>query len=715
MRNGAEELYERKSMTLSDNAIKVLDRRIARRKKDGTLEKPEEIFRRVASFIAGGPATYGHEWEWEGKFYDAMINQEFLPNSPCLVNAGTEGGQLSACFVLPVEDSMEGIYSTLKDMAIIHKTGGGTGFNFSKLRPANSPVDSTIGIASGPVSFMKVYDASTEAVKQGGVRRGANMGILNISHPDIFSFIEAKQDGITLQNFNISVAMTDEFMEHVEAKRWAEPWALYHTGQEYEATDVGSIWDFIVYNAWLTGDPGLIFIDRMNEKGTNPMPELGPIEATNPCGEQGLYPYDSCNLGSINLGKFVIDSYGVPSINYKKLGTIIEMSIRFLNNVIDLNVYPLPQIDEMSKKTRRIGLGVMGWADMLAQLGIEYDSEESIQLAEYLSKWITSTALVVSTGLELKNSALTTVAPTGTISIIADCSYGIEPYFNLDFTSSHYLDDTDYTRRTELIRKSKYTGKVAHEISPEMHVRMQAAWQSGIDNAVSKTINLPNSATIKDVETIYLLAWQMKCKGITMYRDGSKENQVLFTEDSYDGVLHRSDDRIIPSVLVGQQERQLKLPMDRPSTTHRFVVGGQKGYITIGEINNNPVEVFINVSKRGSTVNGLIDVIAKLTSICLQHNVPVQTIVTQLKGDRFEPAGLTSNPNIPTATSLTDYLGKLLEYKFLTTAEEKLEDLSPYDVEIKTAPTGGLCLDCGGSMRYDGRCEFCPDCGYSHC
>lgn len=470
-----------------------------------------------------------------------MANLEFLPNSPTLMNAGTDIGQLSACFVIPIEDSLKGIFEAVKDMALIQQSGGGTGFSFSRLRPKGDVVRTTHGVASGPVSFMHVFDETTEVIKQGGKRRGANMGILSADHPDIFEFITSKRKSEVLSNFNISVAATDRFMEAVK-KNGRIDLINPHTKKKVKSAKALEIFDLIVNSAWETGDPGLIFLDEINQK--HPLSSLGKIEATNPCGEVPLLPYESCNLGSINLAKMLKDK----DIDWPKLQETIRLAVCFLDNIIEANKYPLPQIEEQTRANRKIGLGVMGFAEMLIGLGIRYDSKEALQVAEEVMGFIKKESHQASMVLgkekgsfpnfkksawhkkgykTMRNATLTTIAPTGTISLIANCSSGIEPLFSLKFVK----EVLGGVKLRKQYKPSEAT-VTAFEIKPEWHVRMQAAFQKFTDNAVSKTINLPKTATREDVRKAYLLAYDLKCKGITVYRYGSKPQQVLYIEDS---------------------------------------------------------------------------------------------------------------------------------------------------------------------------------------
>jgi ribonucleoside-diphosphate reductase alpha chain len=572
-------------VVLSDNAMTVLEKRYLRKDASGRpRETPAQMFRRVADNIANAERKYGATEDdvrsLADAFLEAMISLEFIPNSPTLMNAGRELQQLSACFVLPVEDSIESIFDAIKNTALIHKSGGGTGFSFSRLRPRDDIVRSTHGVSSGPISFMGVFNAATEAIKQGGTRRGANMAILRVDHPDILEFIDCKRDGGAMANFNISVGLTGAFMEAVRSGgtyRTVNPRNREVVGE----LDAREVFDRFVEGAWRNGEPGIVFLDRINEH--NPTPQVGDIEATNPCGEQPLLPYESCNLGSVNLVRMLRSDGETAELDYAKLASTVELAVRFLDDVIDVNRFPLPEIAERTRANRKIGLGVMGWADVLFELGIPYDSGEAVALGARIMDRIRNAALQASMALAaergafpnypgsrsahrgqppLRNSTLTTIAPTGTISMIAGVSSGIEPLFAIVFRR-HVLDGEPLLEAhpafariaeergfasQELIAQIAETGTLhgiegvpddirrvfvcAHDIEPVWHVRMQAAFQQSTDNAVSKTVNFPNSATREDVREVFVRAYESGCKGVTVYRDGSRSAQVLSTGSS---------------------------------------------------------------------------------------------------------------------------------------------------------------------------------------
>ncbi len=964
-----------KPVHLSENGRFVLERRYLAKDDAGNLvETPAQLFRRVADNIAavegrylGDDATSSEREAVVARhadaFYALMTSLRFLPNSPTLGNAGRPLQQLAACFVLPVEDSMTGIFETVKQTALIHQSGGGTGFAFSRLRPAGDIVATTGGVASGPISFMKVFDAATEAIKQGGTRRGANMAVLAVRHLDIEAFVDVKADMVTLTNFNISVAVDDAFMRAVEDDAEYDL-VSPRTGEVVGRRSARAVFDRIVANAWQNGDPGLVFLDRINRD--NPTPVLGAMEATNPCGEQPLLPYESCNLGSLNLARFARPAAEAPpstpsdssdadaplshpsegsresqahperfqSINepelrpepveassgsgvlrqaqneqsedssldfdWDALGATIDLAVRFLDDVIDANLYPIPEIERQTKLTRKIGLGVMGWADLLYGLGIPYDSEAAIELADRLMAFIRERADQASAALaaergpfpaweesvygpngplshpsegsrepqasperfqsvegsrepqasperfqSIRNATRTTVAPTGTLSIIADCSGGIEPAFALAFTRQHYLDPK---HPDELVRLTEVNGAfaaaaeagdyysqalidhlaaggrladrpevpeaarrlfvTAHDIAPEWHVRMQAAFQRHTDNAVSKTINFPRQATLDDVAAAYRLAHSEGCKGITIYRDGSRAGQVLSLVADGDiehdlevaTLSHPSEGSHEPQAsperfqtVEGSHEPQASperfrsigshepeprpepvegahperfqsiqplqrrhLPDERRSLTHKFRVGEQEGFVTVGLFDDgSPGEIFVTISKEGSTIRGLMDSVAMLTSYALQYGVPLTTLVEKFRAVHFEPAGLTANPELPQASSIVDYIFRWLELRFLappaaepadaaTTLAARVEELALQPPNGATrgrrrarrgngaargAPslpprpalplgevaTGILCPDCGQQIVFSEGCLVCRACGYTKC
>ncbi len=748
---------------LSENSIKVLERRYLKKDNQGrVIESPDELFRRVARAIAESERKYGASPDeiknLEETFYDMMMALEFMPNSPTLMNAGRPLGQLSACFVLPIEDSMESIFDAVKHTALIHKSGGGTGFAFSRLRPRNSVVASTSGVASGPISFMRVINSATEAVKQGGTRRGANMGILRVDHPDILDFISCKDNLRELTNFNISVALTDAFMHAVEENGRYElidprTGSVYTKEGRPSSLNAREVFDKIVEHAHRTGEPGLMFVDRMNDG--NPVTRVGLYESTNPCGEQPLLPFESCNLGSMNLSRMLkavvdLDSPHELSryeIDWEKIDKTVRTCVHFLDNVIDANRYPLPEIDFHTKENRKIGLGVMGWADMLILLGIPYDSNEALELADKVMSrikeaghaesrrlaekrgvfpnWNRSVYYKDGNGPHIRNSTVTTIAPTGTISIIAGCSSGIEPLFAVSYVRT-VMDKTRmievnpifervakargfYSR--ELMEKIAKTNSIAeyneipedvrrvfvttHDVSPEWHVRMQAAFQKYTDNAVSKTINLPHDATLKDVEEAYLLAYKSGCKGITIYRDGSRAEQVLSTGTTRG-----------PEAESNEVEKKTREVKDRPQVlkgvTEKIKTGYGNLYVTINTLDGKPFEVFAQIGKSGYSTMADTEAICRLVSLAFRSGVPVEKVIKQLKGiggssPIFGNGGLIS--------SIPDAIAHVLFNQFGNGQKiHKEADLSEE-----------FCPDCGGRIEYESGCVVCRGCGYSKC
>ena len=737
---------------LSANALKVLQRRYLKKGEDGQLlETPEEMFRRVASAVAQAERLYNPAApveQWETTFYELMTSLEFLPNSPTLMNAGRELGQLSACFVLPVGDSMESIFEAIKNTALIHKSGGGTGFSFSRVRPHNDVVLSTKGVSSGPLSFMSVFDAATETIKQGGTRRGANMGIMRVDHPDILDFISAKQDDDRLNNFNISVAVTDAFMRAVEAD---EEYALVNprSGETVRSLSARKVFKSMVTLAWKNGDPGIVFIDRINED--NPTPHLGDIESTNPCGEQPLLPYESCNLGSINLARVVPGGH----IDYGELGRIVRTAVRFLDDVIDVNRYPLPEIEQMTKGNRKIGLGVMGFADMLLRLQVPYDSDEACRIAGEVMSFIHDEARAESEelarergvfpnfegsvfdgpdGARVRNATVTTIAPTGTISIIAGCSSGIEPLFALSYVRANVLDDDrmveghPYFEQVarergffgdELMKKIAEVGSArhvdglpadvqqvfatAHDITPEWHIRLQAAFQKSTDNAVSKTVNFSNDATVEDVENVYRMAFRTGCKGVTIYRDGSRDEQVLN--------VGQSKKKREPEPGVGIATTRPARPQLLTGETQRMDTGCGKLFVIMNDDEYGAREVFANMGKAGGCASSNTEALGRLISLALKKGASPQEVVEQLKGIRCHvPYGMGPNATL----SCADAIGKALERRYVTGAAAKAGSAPEPQLSLVEVAQGA-CPDCGGAIEHEGGCAVCRTCGYSKC
>jgi ribonucleoside-diphosphate reductase alpha chain len=764
------------ALNLSENALRVLERRYLKKDEAGkVIEAPEEMFRRVAKAIAGAERDYGKtELEisrLEDAFYRIMTTLEFIPNSPALMNAGRELGQLSACFTLPIDDSMDSIFETLKATAMIHKSGGGTGFSFSRLRPKSSMVKTTGGIASGPVSFMKVYDAATEAVKQGGTRRGANMGILRVDHPDILEFITCKEDNKEITNFNISVAITDDFMnklENVQDYDLIDP----HTQKVVKRLNTKEVFDLIVKQAHKNGEPGVIFIDRINHD--NPTPKLGKIESTNPCGEQPILPYESCDLGSINLAR-MYKSVGANryEIDWEKLKEVTHLAVHFLDNLIDVNKFPLTQIEKATKLTRKIGLGVMGWASLLIRLGIPYNSEEAIALAEKVMFFIVNEATKKSQGLaqdkgvfpafkgsiydrkegalRMRNATLTTIAPTGTISIIAGpCSSGIEPLFAI----SYYRNVMDNDKLVEveplfeeiakqrgfygreLMEKIAEVGSVqdiegtpedikrifvtAHDISPEWHVRMQAAFQKYVHNATSKTINFPHDATVEDVRKAYLLAYELGCKGITIYRDRSREEQVLN--------IARREQKEEPRILESGKISPRPRPEVITGTTTKVATGCGNLYVTINiDEESRPFELFTQMGKAGGCAASQLEALGRLVSLAFRSGIEVKSIIEQLRNIRCPSPSWEKGQRI---FSCSDAIARVIEKRLVNGIKNHVDvDIEVSQLAMKHSHEDeavssdnkihgdivGVCPDCGGALRHEEGCIKCHACGFSKC
>lgn len=757
--------YFQSEPQLNANSITVLKKRYLKKNDDGTTETPKELLIRVAKNIALAEKKFNKNADVDATadiFYNQMASLNFMPNSPTLMNAGHKLQQLSACFVLPVSDSLEEIFEAVKYTALIHKSGGGTGFSFSRLRPKDDTVNTTKGVSSGPVSFMSVFDAATETIKQGGMRRGANMGILRVDHPDIMDFIYAKQDKSKLTNFNLSVGITESFMKSVKENR---DFDLYSPKTKAKAGSLNArtVFNEMVRLAWEGGDPGIIFLDRINKD--NPTPEEGEIESTNPCGEQPLLPYESCNLGSINLANFVQDG----KIMWDKLEETIKIAVRFLDNVIEMNNYPIAQIDAMTKKNRKIGLGIMGWADMLVMLEIPYNSDKAIKLAEQVMKFIkdkgheTSAKLGEERGSfpnfpgsifpkmgykSMRNATITTIAPTGTISIIAGASSGIEPYFALAYyrnvmdnnklpeanpyflkcaTSNKFYSEALMNKlaeagsahnMSEVPEKWRDIFVTAHEIEPVWHVKMQAAFQKYTDNAVSKTVNFESKATIKDVEDAYMLAYDLGCKGTTIYRDGSRDGQVLNI-----GTDKKEE---IPIALEPQQIK----PKERPSVligkTIEVTTGCGKMYVTINQDEEGKVfEVFTSIGKAGGCAQSQSEAIGRLISLALRTGIEPDFIIKQLKGISCH---MKYGFGERMVLSCADAVGKALEEAInhpielkvirqnTITVDTLLQDINKNDEKYhKKRVSNGACPECGGPIEHVEGCNVCHSCGYSHC
>jgi ribonucleoside-diphosphate reductase alpha chain len=820
----------RDAVRLSPNAITVLEKRYLLKDETGApIESPRDLFWRVAQTVAEAEKRYDASdakvAEVAQDFFGLMAQRLFVPNSPTLMNAGRPLGQLSACFVLPVDDALSngksGIYDTLRAMALVHQSGGGTGFSFSRLRPKNDIVRSTMGVASGPVSFMSLFDASTDVVKQGGTRRGANMGILRVDHPDILGFITCKDDTSKITNFNISVAVTDAFMAAVEANGMYD---LIHpkTGQVTGQLQAREVWEMIIHGAWKTGEPGVFFVDKANYY--NPVPHLGAYEATNPCGEQPLLPYDVCNLGSVNLGAFVQDG----ALDWDSLRRVIHLSTHFLENVIDANQYPLPEITELAQRIRRIGLGVMGLADVFVKLGVPYDSDEGVALGRRIQQFVDEEAKVESERLagergvfpewersiwgpdetaardangqrirpmrKLRNCNVTTVAPTGTISIIAGCSSGIEPLFAVAFMRNQAgvlmpdvneefvaIAKAEGWYSEDLMRRIAEAGHInlpevpaqwqrvfvtANAIKPEWHIRMQAAFQEFNDSAISKTCNFAHDATEEYVEEIYRLAYRLNCKGVTVYRDGSREMQVLSTGSTAKKVKHQHEggkagtegaatadlhgeiaelrlenERLLRTVHELEAENlQRRQKRSRPEvlrgTTRRVETPLGTLYVTITEDDRGqPFEVFMTLGKAGGALMADVESLGRLISLALRSGIPIKEIYRQLRGISSDRViGLGPNKIL----SVPDAVGIAIE-RWMQEKQGIQQELLPHVGQPEVAPVvpqpvsqgtirgeqmifggmqqmlSGACPDCGSQLEFAEGCMKCHVCGFSEC
>lgn len=762
-------------MRLSKNARTVLERRYLKKENGMLVETPEDMLHRVAHNIASVEAkAFGKAPEEvrkiEEDFEQLMNDVKFMPNSPTLMNAGRDLQQLAACFVLPIEDTMESIFETLKIAALIHKSGGGTGFSFSNIRPKNDKVGSTGGVASGPLSFLRVYNASTEAVKQGGTRRGANMGILRVDHPDILDFIEAKKGTGEITNFNLSVAITDAFMEAVakgEDYLLVNPRNSSPTGR----LDARNVFNRIIQSAWASGEPGIIFIDRMNE--ANPTPKLGRIESTNPCGEQPLLPYEACNLGSINLSLMVKDG----AIDWDELRRVVHLAVRFLDNVIEATHYPIPRIDAMAKGNRKIGLGVMGWAEMLILMGIPYNSETAVEMARKVMSFIdqeskkASAELAAERGafpnfsgsiydrpgqLPLRNATTTTIAPTGTISIISDTSGGIEPLFSIAFTRQILDNDRlievnpiferiakergfysealieaiadrgsleDFSEIPDDVKRVFVT---AHQISPEWHIRMQAAFQEYTDNAVSKTVNFPKEATPEDVAEAYQLAFKLGCKGITVYRDGSIEHQPMQHGLETKTKEHQATEST-PLQLSAESQtsagewgkiRPIHRPVRLTGVTDGKTTPEGNLYLTLNLHQGHPFELFAQIGKAGSDVSAFTEAIARMISLAFRCGIDPEAVAEELVGIGgsrsvgFGPHRIRSVP---------DAIGQFL-FEFLTSPaylesqqSAVVQEALSFDSESSSTTTQhrseAPATDHGNGKQGKVRFNLCPSCG----
>ncbi len=741
---------------LSVNSLKVLQKRYLLKDEDGRpVENPSDMFIRVSENIAQTERLFGADDATVAQcaldFYDLMTSLDFLPNSPTLMNAGRELQQLSACFVLPIDDSMESIFGAVRDTALIHKSGGGTGFSFSRLRPGGDQVQSTQGVSSGPVSFMRVFNQATEAVKQGGTRRGANMGVLRVDHPDILQFIKCKAEG-DFENFNISVALTEDFMN---AAREGKSYDLINprTKEIAGQLDAAEVYDLIIEMAWATGDPGIIFIDRMNRD--NPTPAIGEIESTNPCGEQPLLPYEACNLGSINLSRFVVSRESGLEVDWDRLSDVVHRAIRFLDDVIDANRYPLEKIGELARANRKVGLGVMGWADMLIKMGIPYDSDEAVALGKKVMGCIDAEAKAASRNLAsergpfpnyagsiydvpgaapIRNATVTTIAPTGTLSIIANCSSGIEPLFAVSYVrtvmDNDRLIEVNPIFEEMAVKRGFYSPELmaliadhgsvsgiddvpldiqevfvtAHDIAPEWHIRMQAGFQTHTDNAVSKTVNFGSDATVDDVRHVYDLAWDSGVKGVTIYRDGSKSGQVLST-----GKTSQGTESPVP-LRAGEIEPRPR-PLVTQGRTEKIMTGCGNLYVTVNWDEEGMCEVFSQMGKSGGCASSQSEALSRMISVSLRAGVDPEAITKHLRGIRCPSPSWAEGGKV---LSCADAIGIVMEHAvdFMRTGntERKI---------VKSSESmdyhSGACPECGGSLEHESGCAVCRACGFSKC
>ena len=771
-------------MDLTDNSRIVLEKRYLRKNSDGEIiETPEKMFARVASAIAEPENLHTETGDfnyWQGRFYEIMHTLEFVPNSPTIMNAGTGAGTLSACFVMGLDDSMEDIMTTAKETAMVQKYGGGTGFALSKIRPKGSPISTTHGQACGPVSVLRHLSSVSTLVTQGGKRDGANMAVMDVHHPDILEFIECKQEEGQIHNFNISVGVTDEFMKAVKAGTSYElrdP----ESGQVVDNIEANLVFDKVIEGAWRNGEPGVIFLDKVN--ADNPTLNIGKMTATNPCGEQPLLPYESCNLGSINLTKFVAEDNDVKSVDWDRLKEVVHVSTRFLDNVIDANVYSVDKIENMTKSTRKIGLGVMGFADMLVQLNVPYDSEEGLSVGKKLMKFIRSESDEMSKtlasergvfpafegskydstdGFEVRNACRLTVAPTGTISMIAGCSSGIEPLFALCYHKHNILggesllyvdkgfekvakeggfysqellnylaDGGSLQDRDDVPDWAKRLFVTSSDISPEMHVRMQAVFQESVDSAISKTINFPNSASDDDVRRAYLLAWELSCKGITVYRAGSRDAEVLTAgkekDSSEDNNVESADNSSVKPEMLTERQR----PKVLSGVTERVRTAHGNLFVTINyNEEGKPFEVFASLGKAGSTESAQLEAITRLTTMSLRAGVEPSQIIQHLQGITDEPiwdkGSLVRSTPDAVAQVLSRHLLKNnsvdvnnssdVEQLGLFVEDSKEELIKESDSSEEVLVKKLACPDCSiGVLVHQEGCLRCADCGYNKC
>ena len=758
---------------ISENAMVVLEKRYLRKNDDGEIiENPSQMFRRVARAIAETELLYNPQADvahWEDAFYEPMAKMEFVPNSPTLMNAGTGAGTLSACFVIGLEDSMDGIMETAKEAALVQKFGGGTGFALSKIRPKGAPISTTHGRACGPVAVLRHLSSVSTLVTQGGKRDGANMAVMDVHHPDILDFITCKTTEGQIHNFNISVGVSEEFMQAVEK---GDDYELRdpHTGEVVGKLNAADVFTRMIEGAWLNGEPGAIFLDQVNHD--NPTLHVGRMTATNPCGEQPLLPYESCNLGSINLAKFVVERDRQPAVDWDRMREAVHIATRFLDNVIDANRYSVPEIERMTKLTRKIGLGVMGFADMLVILGIPYNSQEGIDLGRSIMRFIrdesdyTSEELARERGVfpayegstyekqgrMMRNACRLTVAPTGTISMIAGCSSGIEPLFALCFHKHNILEgqsllyiDANFEQvarqddfySDELMEYLADGGSIqdrdedvpewvrevfvtAADISPQDHVRMQAAFQDSVDAGISKTINFPNSATREDVRTAYLLAWKLGCKGITVYRSGSREFEVLTS-----GAAGREGVDVEEETTMGLPTSP-RTTKDRPRSvqgvTERVRTGHGNMYVTITYHDGQPFEVFSTLGKAGGCDSAQLEAISRLASLALRSGLAKDQIVEQLRGITCCPAwdDGTMVRSAPDAVALA--LSRQTEPPVAQAPQPQRASAVAVQQELflKTEANGNgrhhNCPECyDGFLIHQEGCERCPTCGYEKC